>query len=141
MSTTKYVLSLAVGTLVLAASAVSAPSCPLGPQISVERPVLPWAQSSSRVSLASKVRSPPRLTLRTIVGGDGAVLVRTLSKIEMACGSGRGELTVRIERGVATATVTGLDLIATSCITRAIEQGRFTRIANGTLARLAIELH
>lgn len=135
-------LRLAVSTYVLAALAVSAPAiaCPLGEQANVDQPVLPWLRTQARAPLEKRHVLPPKLTLQTIVGGEGAALVRMLSKLEIACGSGRGELTVRIDRGTATASVTGFDPIAAPCITRAIEQTRFARIENGTIARLAIEL-
>ncbi|MBA2540507.1 MAG: hypothetical protein H0V17_12775 [Deltaproteobacteria bacterium] len=136
-------LRLAVSTYVLAALAVSVPAiaCPLGEQANIDEPALPWIRTRTRVPLGRPhVPPPPKLTLRTIVGDDGAALVRTLSKLELACGSGRGELTLRIDRGAATVSVSGFDPIATPCITRAIEQARFARIPSGTIARLAIEL-
>lgn len=143
MNKTSREFPVAVSTLVLAAMAVSAPAiaCPLGREIDLERPALPWMSSGSVRGplVAAKLAKPPRVTLRTAVG-DGAAVLRTLAHTDLVCGRGRGEIVVRVQRGQATVSTTGLDAIAGDCVRVAIERIRFTRIADGTLAHVAIEL-
>ena len=136
-------IPVAVSTWVLAAIAVSAPAiaCPLGREVDLERPVLPWMSTGHARDplVGAELSKPPRVTLRTAVG-DGAAVVRTLAHTELLCGRGRGEIIVRVQRGQATVSTTGLDPITADCVRVTIERARFTRVANGTLAHVAIEL-
>lgn len=137
MSAGSRVNHLAVSTLVLAALAVSeVAACPLGPDVDRARPTLPWQQPVERDRLKyARVAKPPVVTLLTEVGR-GKAVVKTIASLEMACGSGRGEAIVRITRGNATATVTGLDQV--ECVRDAIQHARFT--TTDTIVRVAIEL-
>ncbi len=144
---------VAVSTLVLAAMAVSDPAiaCPLGREVDLDQPVLSWqlgartrdplvaARPIAARPINAKLAKPPRVTLRTAVG-DGAAVVRTLAHTEVLCGRGRGEMIVRVQHGQATISTTGLDPIMADCVRIAIERVRFTRVADGTLAHVAIEL-
>jgi hypothetical protein len=125
---------LAVSTLVLAALAVSeSAACPLGREIDLEHPVLPWLATPIALSVAK----PATVALITAVG-DGAAIVRTLARVELRCGRGQGEATVRIHRGQATVTTTGLDPVIADCVRAAYEDVRFTRVANDTIARVRV---
>lgn len=131
---------LAVSTLVLAALAVSeAIACPLGREVDVEQPVLPWQQQAKHPLALSQLSAPPKVALVT-AAGDGAAVVRTLSKIQLRCGSGRGEATVRVQRGQATASVTGFDSVIAECVRAAIAETRFTRATGDTFVKVALEL-
>ena len=128
--------SLAVSTLVLAALAVSeSAACPLGREIDLEHPVLPWLASTRPIALS--VAKPATVALITAVG-DGAAIVRTLARVELRCGRGQGEATVRIHQGQATVTTTGLDPVIADCVRAAYEDVRFTRVANDTIARVRV---
>lgn len=128
-------VSLAVGTLVLAALAVSETSaCPLGREIDLAQPVLPWVTSTRPIVL--EVAKPATVALITAVG-DGAAVVRTLARVGLRCGRGRGEATLRIQRGQATVTTTGLDPIVAGCVRAAFEDVRFTRVADA-IARVRV---
>ncbi len=127
---------LAVSTLVLAALAVSeGAACPLGREIDLEQPVLPWLKSTRPLVL--KVAKPATVTLVTAVG-DGSAVVKTLARVDLRCGSGRGEATVRIRRGQAAATTSGFDPIVADCVRAAFEDVRFTRVASETIARVCV---
>lgn len=138
--------TLAVSTLVLAALAVSgspgAHACPLGEQARVTEPSLPWSMRG--VSLRGLkqgkpyVPPPPALTVRAL-GGDAPALMRVLRRTRIACGSGRGEVTVAVFGGRAVATATGFDSITAACIERAIEGESFSRI-DEAFAHLTVEL-
>lgn len=131
---------LAVSTLVLAALAVSeAAACPLGREVDVEQPVLPWQRQAKHPLAHAKLSAPPKVALVTAVG-DGAAVVRTLSKIHLRCGSGRGEATVRVQRGQATASVTGFDPVIAECVRSAIAETRFTRATDDAFVKVALEL-
>ncbi len=136
MNPSSQTVRLAVSTLVLAALAVSeSAACPLGREVDLEQPVLPWLKSTH--PLVWKVATPATVTLVTAVG-DGASVVKTLARVDLRCGSGRGDVTVRIQRGQAAVTTTGFDPSVADCVRVAFENVRFTRIANDTIARLRI---
>lgn len=136
MNPSSRTLRLAVSTLVLAALAVSeSAACPLGREIDLEEPVLPWQKSARPLVL--KVAKPATVTLVTAVG-DGLAVVKTLARVDLRCGSGRGEATVRIQRGQAIVTTTGFDPIVAGCVRAMFEDVRFTRIENDTIARVRI---
>lgn len=136
MNRSKRRVRLAVGTLVLAALAVSeSAACPLGREVDLEQPVLPWQRPASLV--VARVATLATVTLITAVG-DGTAVVKTLARVELRCGSGRGDATVQIRRGQAAVTTTGFDPIVAACVRGAFEDARFTRVASGTIARVRV---
>lgn len=135
MSSHSRLMSLAVSTLVLAALAVSeTAACPLGREIDLEQPALPWVKASRPIAL--QVAKPATVALITAVG-NGAAIVKTLARVELRCGRGQGEATVLIQRGQAAVTTTGLDPVVADCVRAAFEGVRFTRIADA-IARVRV---
>lgn len=139
--------AIAVSTVVLAAMAVSATACPLGVELTVEHPVLPWwSRSLDPFPLwrDSKPAPVPEPKLALINGTDGGdAIVRAIGREGSAlgaCGKGRGELVVRRARGISTVQVSGLPEAIATCVTAAVEHAPMYRIADGTIAQISIEL-
>jgi hypothetical protein len=125
---------------VLAAMAIfgDATACPLGRELQVDQPTLPW---QSKPLASRSLRLPPSPPKMTVLAGD-ATLARSIER-ELAtahCGVGRGELVVRVVRRTAVTTATGFDRITATCVERAIGVMAVRRIADDSFARVAIEL-
>jgi len=142
-------LLIAVGTLVPAAIAVpaTAHACPYGIELQLDDLSQTWSALLQRptrdpLDVAHERRlPPPRLVLR--VGTDGGHAIRraiATSDSLARCGPGRGEVIVRVARGEATVQVSGFETPNATCVKVAVERTRYTRIADGSIARIAIDL-
>jgi len=132
---------IAVSTNVLAAMAVSGQACPLDVELQVEDSSLTWSSLLNRGPMQRHVHVPPpraKVTLHDGTPGAHAI-VRAIANTEIACGSGRGMVTVRVARGQVTVQPSGFAAPVASCLTRAIAGARFMRIED-EIARISIEL-
>jgi hypothetical protein len=113
-------------------------ACPLGKELQLDQPAVPWQVRPVAMRPLRRAPSPPKLA---VLAGDAA-LARAIER-ELAtahCGVGRGELLARVVQRAAIASVTGFDRITAACVPRAISAMSVRRIADDTFVRVAIEL-